>query len=304
MGYPHNPKILEIPDADVSEPDTDSDSDVDFLAIDGGNDNSMESSGDIDKQQPVLIAEEQGPSTGTSSKCKQTNKGSKDRNSYTWKDTPKKRPVAVPFSGENLTFDNDVMEPIQYFSTYFTHEMIDLIRTQSTLFASQNRTVLNTNVAEVCKLLGILIKMGIIDLPRYMMYWSKDFRVNSVADIIGRNRFQTLLMYLHFADNSQIVTARDDPAYDPLAKIHPLLDMLQEQCIKLTAEQEQCVDDQVIKFKGRHSLKQYIPNKPTKRGFKVFFLEIVLMVLCMTSFCMMESLSQFLNLLDLKLGMW
>ena len=53
--------------------------------------------------------------------------------------------------------------------------MTDLNTTQSTLFSSQNRTVLNTNVAEVCKLLGILIKMGIIDLPRYMMYWSKEY---------------------------------------------------------------------------------------------------------------------------------
>ena len=34
-------------DSDVSEPDTDADSDVDFLAVDGGNDNSMESKVEI-----------------------------------------------------------------------------------------------------------------------------------------------------------------------------------------------------------------------------------------------------------------
>ena len=108
--------VILLPDADVSEPDTDSDSDVDLLAVDGGNDTSMESGGDIDNQQPVPIAKEQGPSTGTSSKCTPTNKGYKDRNSYTWKDTPKKRTAAVPFSGENLTFDNDVL--MMYSMTY------------------------------------------------------------------------------------------------------------------------------------------------------------------------------------------
>lgn len=63
---------------------------------------------------------------------------------------------------------------------------------------------------------------------------------------------------------------RENANYERLAKIRPLLNMLRDQCIKLPSEQDQSIDEQMIKFKGRHSPKQYFPNKPTKRGFKVF----------------------------------
>ena len=33
-----------------------------------------------------------------------------------------------------------------------------------------------------------------------------------------------------------------------------------------------CVDEQMIPFKGSSSLKQYMPNKPHKYGYKVFVL--------------------------------
>ena len=33
-----------------------------------------------------------------------------------------------------------------------------------------------------------------------------------------------------------------------------------------------CVDEQMIPFKGASSLKQYLPNKPHKYGYKVFVL--------------------------------
>ena len=34
--------------------------------------------------------------------------------------------------------------------------------------------------------------------------------------------------------------------------------------------QDQAIDEAMVKFKGRSSLKQYIPNKPIKRGFKMW----------------------------------
>lgn len=33
---------------------------------------------------------------------------------------------------------------------------------------------------------------------------------------------------------------------------------------------EQSVDESMVKFKGRSNLKQYLPNKPIKRGFKIW----------------------------------
>ena len=33
---------------------------------------------------------------------------------------------------------------------------------------------------------------------------------------------------------------------------------------------EQAIDEHVIKFKGQHSMKQYMPLKPIKRGFMIW----------------------------------
>ena len=55
-----------------------------------------------------------------------------------------------------------------------------------------------------------------------------------------------------------------------LAKIQPLLDMFRELCLMINSEKIQCIDEQIIPFKGKHALKQYVKNKPKKWGFKVF----------------------------------
>jgi hypothetical protein len=43
-----------------------------------------------------------------------------------------------------------------------------------------------------------------------------------------------------------------------------------EKC--LLPSQQLAVDESMIKFKGRSSLKQYMPKKPIKRGYKVWIL--------------------------------
>ena len=47
--------------------------------------------------------------------------------------------------------------------------------------------LLNNNFEEICKLLGILLKMGVMDLPRYQMFCSKEFRVGGIADSVLKN---------------------------------------------------------------------------------------------------------------------
>ncbi|CAG5005368.1 unnamed protein product [Parnassius apollo] len=82
-------------------------------------------------------------------------------------------------------------------------------------------------------------------------------------------RFKQILRCLHLNDNSK-QPARSDPAYDKLYKIRPLLTLLnrvfQENAHNSSS---QPIDESMILFKGRSSLKQYMPIKPIKRGFKV-----------------------------------
>ena len=64
--------------------------------------------------------------------------------------------------------------------------------------------------------------MGLVQMPRYGMYWSKELRYSPVADVLTRNRFYDL----HFNDNSKTVQNRDDQNYDRFYKVRPILSML------------------------------------------------------------------------------
>jgi len=72
------------------------------------------------------------------------------------------------------------------------------------------------------------------------------------------------------SDNSQ-EPKKEENNYDKLYKLRPLLDKLTETYKNCwNPSENQCVDESMIKFKGRSSMKQYIPNKPVKRGYKIW----------------------------------
>ena len=82
--------------------------------------------------------------------------------------------------------------------------------------------------------------------------------------------FKKIRQAIHVNDNST-APKRGDPNYDKLYKLRPLIDRINEcfqsQCIQTTS---QSVDEGMIALKGRSSIKQYMPLKPIKRGYKVW----------------------------------
>ena len=83
-------------------------------------------------------------------------------------------------------------------------------------------------------------------------------------------RFMELSTYFHFANNENIA-AHGQPEYDWLAKVCPVITALQKSFLEAyNPHRENAVDEVMIKFKGRSSLKQYLPMKPIKHGFKVW----------------------------------
>jgi hypothetical protein len=117
--------------------------------------------------------------------------------------------------------------------------------------------------------IGILLRMGVVHMPHYCMYWSSEFRYNTIADYMSRNEFEDIGRFIHFNDNTELATKHKDPDYDPLFKIRPILERLRQHCLLVAPEQRQSVDEQTIPFKGKNRLRQYLPNKPKKWGFKV-----------------------------------
>lgn len=75
-----------------------------------------------------------------------------------------------------------------------------------------------------------------------------------------------------FVDNSTL-EPRESPSYDRLGKVRPLIDHFTEKFKEVyLPHKEVAIDEAMIKFTGRSSLKQYLPMKPIKRGIKVWVL--------------------------------
>ena len=127
-------------------------------------------------------------------------------------------------------------------------------------------------IDELCAYMGFMILMGIVKLPAIYDYWKKDaiYHYSPVASRISRDRFFELHRYLHFADN-RFLAAPGSPEYDRLGKIRPVIHMIGER-LSAVCEigRDVSIDEAMVPFKGRSSLKQYMPMKPTKRGFKVW----------------------------------
>ena len=83
---------------------------------------------------------------------------------------------------------------------------------------------------------------------------------------MGVNHFKEIKRFMHFNDNS--VKNVDDK----LHKLRPVIDSINERLRLVPIEECLAVDEQIIPFKGKSSLKQCNPKKRHKWGYKVFVL--------------------------------
>lgn len=82
-----------------------------------------------------------------------------------------------------------------------------------------------------------------------------------------RTRFDWLLGNIH----DSLQPKRGELNYDKLYKIRPLLSISSKTFANFYKPSKNIsVDESMIRFKGRSSLRQYMPNKPIKRGYKMW----------------------------------
>jgi hypothetical protein len=125
---------------------------------------------------------------------------------------------------------------------------------------------------ELLAYFGLCIAMSMNPVHSICDYWSQDWilGVPSLARIMTVARFETITRYLHVNNNSQM-PARGTPGFDKLFKVRPFLESICANFLtQYVPHKEVAIDEAMIKFKGRSSLKQYMPMKPIKRGIKMW----------------------------------
>jgi Transposase IS4 len=125
-----------------------------------------------------------------------------------------------------------------------------------------------TTPQELYAFIGVHIFMGICDLPDYHMYWSHEYGHSFVSSTFSRERFHELLYYFHVAPIQPPLSASDR-----LYHVRPLIKSLQESFHRqYQPSRYLTLDESIVAFKGRSAIKQYIPSKPHKWGYKVYCL--------------------------------
>ena len=95
-------------------------------------------------------------------------------------------------------------------------------------FAAANTKTRNKlTVEEFMAFLGILIGMGLKGVSSLCDCWSQDWvlGIPSLACVMPVARFREILKYLHLNDNDKMLP-RDNPDFDKLLKVRPLVDSL------------------------------------------------------------------------------
>lgn len=162
--------------------------------------------------------------------------------------------------------------PLSILKLILDDDICTTIVEESNRYALQHKTTLDLNVEELHAFIGILIFMGFHVLPSMRHYWSEDenFHVERIARVMSVKRFLKILRFIHVNDNTKM-PKRGELGYDKLFKVRPFLNHLNTKYMVLfSPSRHLAVDESMVGFKGRSSLKQYMPKKPIKRGFKIW----------------------------------
>ena len=156
-----------------------------------------------------------------------------------------------------------------YFLKFIDTKFRQNILYQTNLYVTQkHRRVPVATANELYAFLKIDLLMGYHTLPAIKQYWLNDvdLKVSLMSDAMPRNRYQQILANLHVNDNNAMPENNTDKLY----RIRPFVDALNNNFILLYNVNEHIsVDESMILFKGRSSMKQYIPMKPIKRDYKI-----------------------------------
>jgi hypothetical protein len=130
--------------------------------------------------------------------------------------------------------------------------------------------------AELLAFLGLNCLMGYHRLPEIEHYWEDKPDTGSGLGLfqqaMTRDRFKFISTHIAITSPAEIEeNDRERGRRDPLGPVRWLIDNLNarfDDC--RNPPREQSIDEAMVKFKGRSSIRQKIQNKPVKSGFKMY----------------------------------
>ncbi|CAM4490487.1 unnamed protein product [Leuciscus chuanchicus] len=173
---------------------------------------------------------------------------------------------------------------IQLFQLFFTTSVIDTIVRNTNKYASKMSAAgkkfqwVPLTAQEFSSYLALVIYMGLVNAKTIVDYWAKKtlYNFSFPRSVMSRPRFQAISWNLHLCDvekDEQNSRKKGTPDYDKLFKVKPLYTDIVQSCqTYFQPNKHLSVDERMVASKARIGLKQYMKDKPTRWGYKLFVL--------------------------------
>ena len=155
-------------------------------------------------------------------------------------------------------------------SMFFDKNMMYKIHFATIIKRVQNGKQGNITKEELHTFIGIHLVMGYNKLPTYRSYWmtQDNMGVSPIQQSMTRDNFELILGCLHL----KTILKWTLNSKKSFTKLDPWHNLWMKTSRNIDHRLNTCVDESMIRFKGRSSLKQYNPMKPIKRGYKIWCL--------------------------------
>lgn len=124
---------------------------------------------------------------------------------------------------------------------------------------------------EMIKFIGLIIYMGIVQVPRLHWYWNTGSLFTGLVPprVMARTRFKALLAFLSVTDPEKSTAA----SHGKLHRISPLIEHMNRSSPQFFQPHRYLsVDERMVKSKGRSGIRQYMRDKIIKWGYKLWVL--------------------------------
>ncbi|KAL9952183.1 hypothetical protein ACROYT_G039398 [Oculina patagonica] len=178
---------------------------------------------------------------------------------------------------------NTMTRAVDFFRLFFTVEMIKQIVTHTNAYAYE-RIIEETHQwyaqkdgsweevtpDEIERLIALLIYFGLVRVGFSVeRYWSKKSLYHGLwaRGILKRTRYKALMAMLQVVD-----PAMETPG-DKLRNVNSFIEYFKSRCLSLyQPRQNVAIDERMVRSRHRAGIKQYIRDKPTKWGIKLWVL--------------------------------